>query len=176
MIDKADLARVEVFSQLPTEEQERFAQKAADVRSAPAETIVYQGEQSKFYVILEGSAQVFKDIHGVLHPLGKFTAGDFFGGLNCLMGISSGVAVIATTQCRVARFELQQLQELIQPSARSSEGRTPDVTPIVGTLLGIFWPSATLCRLVHRGLWPLRGQTIPYFIIRERGFLPFPAA
>jgi thioredoxin reductase (NADPH) len=120
MIDRTDLSRIAIFAELAPEEQARFAQKAGDVRSEPAETIVYQGEQSKFYVILEGSAQVFKDIHGVLHPLGKFTAGDFFGGLNCLMGISSGVAVIATTQCRVARFEMQQLQELIQPSAPSS--------------------------------------------------------
>lgn len=120
MIAGTDLSQIEIFSKMSPEERERYAQKAGDVRVEPGDTLLAEGERSKFYVILDGTLQVFKEIHGVQHPMRQHGPGDFIGELPCLLDISSGVQVTARTRCRVARFERQQLQEMIQSTSPSS--------------------------------------------------------
>jgi thioredoxin reductase (NADPH) len=95
--------------------------KAADVRLRPGDWLVREGERSGFFVLLEGRVQFTKDIHGQEYVVQAHGPGEFFGELPNLLGTFSGVSIRAETNCRIARFELQQLQELVQESAPSSE-------------------------------------------------------
>jgi thioredoxin reductase (NADPH) len=53
--------------------------------------------------------------------LGRSVAGDFSGEMPIFMGTASIVSVRAVAKCRVARFERQQLQELVRDSPSAGE-------------------------------------------------------
>jgi thioredoxin reductase (NADPH) len=64
---------------------------------------------------------VRKDIVGQSRELGRAVAGDISGETPILMGTSSTVSLRALTPCRAARFERQQLQELVRDSHSAGE-------------------------------------------------------
>jgi thioredoxin reductase (NADPH) len=121
MIAASDLVSIELFSKLTSQERQHFAMTAADVRVRAGDWLVYEGERSGFFVLLEGRVQFTKDIHGQEYEIETYGPGEFFGEFPNLTGTFSAVSMRAVTKCRVARFELQQLQELIQESSPSSE-------------------------------------------------------
>src|SRR6202034_1206604 len=61
------------------------------------------------------------DIVGQRQVLGRSMTGDFSGEMPIFMGTASIVSVHAITKCRVARFERQQLQELVRDSPSAGE-------------------------------------------------------
>jgi thioredoxin reductase (NADPH) len=122
MITAADLKSVKVFSCLTETEIHRLAQKAADVRLARGEWLIREGESSWFYVLLEGRLQMAKDVLGRQQDLREYeyAVGDFFGEVPILLGTPALVSLRAETACRVARFNRQQLHELIHDSVAVS--------------------------------------------------------
>ncbi|HEY4357738.1 MAG TPA: FAD-dependent oxidoreductase [Acidobacteriaceae bacterium] len=121
MIAPTDLSQVDLFSGLSPEDLAHFARKAADVRLRPDDWLVREGERSGFYVVLKGNLRFVKDIHGKDYEVHVNGPGDFFGEMPNILGVLSGVSAQAKTKCRLARFELQQLQELIDESRSSSQ-------------------------------------------------------
>lgn len=121
MISSNDLRSIELFSSMTPGEIQHFATKAADVRLEIGDLLVHEGERADFYVLLGGWVQGKKSIHGIQHDIVRYGPGDFFGELPNLLGMPSGISIRAETECRIARFEIQQLQELIQGWTPSSE-------------------------------------------------------
>jgi thioredoxin reductase (NADPH) len=122
MITAEDLKGVKIFSSLTETELHRLAQTAADVRLTADEWLIREGELPWFYVLLEGRLQIAKDILGrqqYLHEF-EFRVGDFFGEVPILLGTPSLISLRAEAACRVARFDRQQLHELIRDSAAAS--------------------------------------------------------
>jgi thioredoxin reductase (NADPH) len=74
-----------------------------------------------FFVVLEGTLQLAKQINGREIHLADLKVGDFFGELPLLLGLPSASSLKAKTACRVARFEAEQLQELIQTASACSK-------------------------------------------------------
>jgi thioredoxin reductase (NADPH) len=122
MITAADLKTAKIFGSLNEGELLRLAKKAADVRLAADEWLIREGEIPWFYVLLEGRLQMAKNILGRQQDLHeyKYGIGDFFGEVPILLGTPSLVSLRAETACRVARFDRQQLHELIHDSAAAS--------------------------------------------------------
>jgi thioredoxin reductase (NADPH) len=119
MITSDTLKAAKLFAGLQEGELTRLAKRAADVRLEPEEWLIREGERQHFFVLLEGILQLKKDVMGHETDIAEFTAGDFYGEISLLFGIPSLSSLRAKSRCRVARFEAQQLQELIQGSSTS---------------------------------------------------------
>jgi thioredoxin reductase (NADPH) len=114
MITKKLLQRRNLFSSLPPNMVAGLAAKAADIRLAPGAWLAREGERLPFFVILNGSLELTKEIEGRAIHVSDYNTGDFFGEVNALFGIPALSSLRARTACRIAAFEPQQLQELIQ--------------------------------------------------------------
>lgn len=126
MITADDLQSVEIFAQLDGSHRERFATKAADLRLFPQEWLLHEGEPSHFYVLLEGSVEMSKDLNGRLQRLHRRGPSSYFGEMPILLGTVSAVSIQAVQACRLARFEKQHLQELLRecPSFEKAISKT----------------------------------------------------
>jgi thioredoxin reductase (NADPH) len=121
MITSAELGKLPLFSGVEEQERRRLARRAADISLEPGEWLIREGEEPRFFVILEGELEAIKDIVGQRQVLGRSAAGDFSGETPIFLGTPSIVSVRAVTKCRVARFERQQLQELVRDSPSAGE-------------------------------------------------------
>jgi thioredoxin reductase (NADPH) len=119
VITAAELLQIPVFAGLKESERQRFAQKAADIHVEAGDWVIREGEDPRFFVVLEGLLQAVKDIVGQRRELDQVKAADFFGEIPILLGTANLVSMQALSQCRLARFDRQQLQELIRVSASS---------------------------------------------------------
>jgi thioredoxin reductase (NADPH) len=117
VITAAELAPIPVFAGLDESLRQKLAQKAADIRVESGDWIIREGEDPRFFIVLEGSLQVVKDIVGQSRELEPIKAGEFFGEIPILLGTANLVSIRAVSRCRLARFERQQLQELIRDSS-----------------------------------------------------------
>jgi thioredoxin reductase (NADPH) len=121
MITSTDLAQVPLFAEVEEAERQRLARKAADIRLAPGEFLVREGEEPRFFIIFEGELEVLKNIVGQFRNLGRNVAGEFSGETPIFMGVPQIVSLRALTPVRAARFERQQLQELVRDSPSAAE-------------------------------------------------------
>jgi hypothetical protein len=64
VITAAELAEIPVFDGLDEAERQRFAQKAADIHVEAGDWVIREGEDPRFFVLLEGMLQTVKDILG----------------------------------------------------------------------------------------------------------------
>jgi thioredoxin reductase (NADPH) len=117
MITAAELAPIPLFALLNEPARQRLALKAADIRVESGDWVIREGEDPRFFVVLEGLLQVVKDIVGQRRDLEQLNAGEFFGEIPILLGSANIVSVLAVSRCRLARFDRQQLQELIRDSS-----------------------------------------------------------
>jgi thioredoxin reductase (NADPH) len=115
------LRTLDLFASLSEQELDRLASRAADIKLKPGEWLVREGERLYFFVVLNGVLQLTKDVMGREVDIAEFSAGDFFGEVHALFGIPSLTSLCAKSESRVARFEAQQLQELIQGSTQCGD-------------------------------------------------------
>jgi thioredoxin reductase (NADPH) len=120
MISPAELQAFPIFQCLDEEQRQRFAERAADVRLQPGEWLIREGEAASFCVLLDGCVTIVKEILGRSKDIVEYKAGEFFGEVPILLGAPSFAGVRAQDRARVARFDPQQLFEMIQTSAACS--------------------------------------------------------
>ena len=121
MITSEDLQTAPVFEGVEEAERQRLARRAADIVLEPGQWLIREGEEPKFFVILEGELEVSKLIVGQHRVLGRTSAGHISGETPVFMGTGNTVSIKALTPSRVARFEAQQLQELVRDSPSAAE-------------------------------------------------------
>jgi thioredoxin reductase (NADPH) len=120
MIVASELRDLPIFACLNETERQRFAERAADVRLEAGEWLIREGEVAYFFVLLEGRVQLLKDILGRSKELYDYKPGDFFGEIPILLGAPALASIQAKSAARVARFDAQQLFELVETSAACS--------------------------------------------------------
>jgi thioredoxin reductase (NADPH) len=116
MIAASELESFPIFACLNELERQRFAASAADVRLAQGEWLIREGEVPYFFVLLEGTLQLLKDMLGRPQELHRYKPGEFFGEVPILLRAPAFVSVQALSAVRVARFDAQQLFQLVQTS------------------------------------------------------------
>ena len=121
MITSDDLAQIPLFANVEETERQRLARKAADLRLVPGEWLAREGEDARFFVLLEGELEILKNIVGQFRNLGQANAGEFSGETPIFMGAPNLISLRALTPVRAARFERQQLQELVRDSPSAAE-------------------------------------------------------
>jgi thioredoxin reductase (NADPH) len=122
MFTTDELKRSKLCSVLGEAELARFAETAADVRLAPGEWLIREGEPPWFYVLFEGKLRIVKEILGRQQDLFEYeyAIGDFFGETPILLGTQTLVSLRAESACRVARLERQEFRNLISNSKEAS--------------------------------------------------------
>ncbi len=122
MFTTDELKRIKLFSVLEETQILRLAEKAADVRVAPGDWLIREGEPPWFYVLFEGKLRMVKDVLGRQKELFEYEyqVGDFFGETPILLGTQALVSLRAVTPTRVARLDQLQFQNLIRDSKEAS--------------------------------------------------------
>jgi thioredoxin reductase (NADPH) len=120
MIVADELRGIPIFACLEEPDLQRFAARAADVRLEDGEWLIREGEVASFFVLLDGQMQLLRDILGKSTELYVYKPGEFFGEVPILLGAPALVSIQAKSRSRIARFDAQQLFDLIQTSAACS--------------------------------------------------------
>ena len=121
MITSRDLEKVPLFAGVDEKELSRLASRAADISVEPGEWLMREGEEPRFFVILEGELEAIKEIGGQRQVAGRHHAGEFGGETSIFVGTAELASARAVTKCRIARFERQQLQELVRDNPSAGE-------------------------------------------------------
>src|SRR5579871_6166351 len=120
MLTISELKNMPVFACLNDANLAWLSQLAADIHLKPGEFLIHEGEPTSFFVVLEGTTEVLKDVMGRQTEISEHNRGDFFGELPILMATAAPASVRAKTACHLARLDPQHLQELIRRSPECS--------------------------------------------------------
>ncbi len=120
MLTSSELKKIPIFACLNDANFIWLSQQAADLHLEPGDYLIHEGEPTHFFVVLEGTTEVFKDVMGRQTEVSEHNRGDFFGELAILMATAAPASVRAKTACHLARLDPQHLQELIRRSPECS--------------------------------------------------------
>ena len=120
MLTCSELKKIPVFACLNDVNLVWLSQQAADLYLEPGEYLIHEGEPTPFFVVMEGTTEVLKDVMGRRTEVSEHKQGDFFGELAILMATAAPASVRAKTACHLARLDPQHLQELIRRSPECS--------------------------------------------------------
>ncbi|MEO7084139.1 MAG: FAD-dependent oxidoreductase [Gemmatimonadaceae bacterium] len=112
------LTAVPLLSSLPQAERDGIAANAADLRLRTDEWVIHEGETPAFYVVLEGTLAVFKNIGGLEQQITSYKPGDFFGEVPLLLGSVSMASVQATAPSRLMRLDAESFHGLVAGCAK----------------------------------------------------------
>jgi len=120
MLTCPELKKIPVFACLNDVNLTWLSQQAADLYLEPGEYLIHEGEPTPFFVVMDGTTEVLKDVMGRRIEVSEHKQGEFFGELAILMATAAPASVRAKTACHLARLDPQHLQELIRRSPECS--------------------------------------------------------
>lgn len=120
MLTCPELKKIPIFSCLDDTDLLWLSQEAADLHLEPGEYLIHEGESTPFFVVMEGTTEVLKDVMGRQTEISEHKRDDFFGELAILMATAAPASVRAKTACHLVRLDPQHLQELIRRSPECS--------------------------------------------------------
>jgi thioredoxin reductase (NADPH) len=105
MITAQQLRSVPLFSALPDSEAETLAARLADVRLNEGDWLIHEGEPPSFFLLIEGSLEVRKMMHGTERRISAYGAGDYFGEVPLLLGSPAIVSLRALERSRIGQLD-----------------------------------------------------------------------
>ena len=150
MVTAEEIAGVEVFAMLDSEQQERLARVAADVSLSVGEFAANEGDDRALFAVLAGRIEAVKLVDGVPRVVGERLPGDVFGEVPIVLGTVFPVGFRASEQSRVLRIEPHEYHEVAA------------VDPIVAKAVGSL---ASLRMSGARGLQGLAAEPRPPRVI-----------
>jgi thioredoxin reductase (NADPH) len=150
VITAGEIAGVEVFAMLGSEQQERLARVAADVSLSGGEFAANEGDDRALFAVLAGRIEAVKMVDGVPRVVGERLPGDVFGEVPIVLGTVFPVGFRAAEQSRVMRIEPHEYHEVAA------------VDPIVAKAVGAL---AQLRMTGARGLQGLAAESRPPRVI-----------
>ena len=109
MLKPSELKKIPIFSRLNDGNLKWLSQHTADLHLEPGDYLSHEGEFTPFFVVLEGTTEVLKDVMGRRTEISEHNQGDFFGELAILMATSAPASIRAKTACHLARLDPQHL-------------------------------------------------------------------
>ena len=134
MITADELRRVPLFAALPDNEAASLAARVADVRLRKGDWLIQEGEQPSFFLLLEGSLEVRKVVHGVERRITEYNQGDYFGELPLLLGSPAIVSLRALEPARIAQLDQTDFRQLFTSCATLASELTRTMTQRVSRL------------------------------------------
>jgi len=120
MLTSSELKNISIFSCLNDANLLWLSEQAAELHLEPGEYLIHEGEPTPFFVVMEGTTEVLKNVMGRLTEVSEHKQGDFFGELAILMATAAPASVRAKTACHLVRLDPQYLHELIRRSPECS--------------------------------------------------------
>ncbi len=111
-----ELRQFPLMSCLPELQLLRLARGAADLHLNPGEWLIREGEETWFFMLIEGAVEVMKELTGKQQVIARYKAGDFFGEVPILLGASALASVRAKEPSRVMRIDRVLFKELLDSS------------------------------------------------------------
>jgi len=155
MIEVSELGAIPLLAQVPIEHLAQVAASAADLRLAPGEYAVHEGDERALFVVLSGKIEVTKSIDGIERTIGWRVPGQVFGEIPIVFGIPFQGTFRAHEPSRVVRMEAAQFHTL----AAASPGTLTQLAALarerIGGLQGIAaTPARTRATLLGHGSDP----------------------
>ena len=117
MIPLVKLREMPLFAALSEERMRWVCGQLEEVKLAPGEVLVAEGQPSRgFFILLEGEIQATKLSDGVPVPAGHHTAPAFFGEVPLLAQVPLPVTVLSVGPSRLARLDDSAFRTLIAES------------------------------------------------------------
>ena len=121
MITREDLQSVSLLADLPPEQVDAIAARAADLTLDPGDWLIREGELAAFFFLLRGRLAVFKSVAGADRQIGTYDPGVYLGEVPLLLNSPAIASLRAEAPSRVARLEADDFHELILSSQRLSD-------------------------------------------------------
>jgi len=112
VITVTDLHKVPLFSGLPDSEANTLVSRFADVHLRTGEWLLHEGEQPSFFLLLEGSLELFKVVHGIERRLDEYGPGVYFGEVPLLLGSPAIASLRAKEPTRVAQLDASEFRAM----------------------------------------------------------------
>ncbi len=128
MITIEELRTIPLFATLPDSESAALAARLADIRLRAGEWLVQEGEQPSFFMLVNGSLDVRKVVHGNDRQLTTYRPGDYFGELPLLLGAPAIASVRALEPSRVAQLDRGDFTEMFSACKKFSAELTTTMT------------------------------------------------
>ena len=115
-VDASTLAELPLFGEIPLEDLQRLAEHFVDLRVAPNQLLMQQGDRATaFFLVKSGALAVYRDAVG--HPvqlLGRLHQGDHFGEI-ALFGTGEATASVrASEESRVLQVEGEAFKGFVE--------------------------------------------------------------
>jgi CRP-like cAMP-binding protein len=105
---------VPLFSELDTESLVELSEHFQPESFHAGVSVIHQGEKGdKFYILLEGTAEVLRAVGGMESPLAILQDGSFFGEMALLSRVPRTATVRARTTCSTLSLERHHFDQLI---------------------------------------------------------------
>jgi thioredoxin reductase (NADPH) len=112
MISADELKAIPFLASVAPEELARLAQGVGDVRLAPGEYAVHEGDERALFVVLSGRIEVTKLIDGIERVIGARAPGQLFGEVPITFGTPFQGSYRATEPTRVMQVSARQFHAL----------------------------------------------------------------
>ena len=133
MVTPEDIAAYEPYNALPPALLNRIASRAADIHANAGEIVLYAGESSSFWTVLEGEVEVLQRYGGEQVQLTTFDPGESFGEMQLVIGTDSTADVRALVPTRLMRIDPIDFQVMIAQSPAALEFVTRTVVRRMST-------------------------------------------
>jgi len=128
MITPAELQSIPLFASLPDGEAHALAGRMADVHLRTGEWLIHEGEQPAFFMLVDGSLEVRKVVHGADRRINTYRQGEYFGELPLLLGAPALASLRAIEPSRVARLDDTDFAQLFSSCEHFSSELTRTMT------------------------------------------------
>jgi thioredoxin reductase (NADPH) len=152
MIAVEDLAAVPVLATVPHDDLARVARAAGDLRLAPGEYAVHEGDERALFVVLSGRIEVTKAIDGIERVIGARAPGQIFGEVPITFGTPFQGSYRATEPTRVGHIAARDFHALAAANPDVLTRVAALASERIGGLRGIATapPKARAVMLGHR--------------------------
>src|SRR5437867_229761 len=168
MLTAEELTAIPLFSNLPAEELEHLASRAADIHLAIGEYAVHEGEERALFAVVAGKIEVTKRFDGVERTIGWRAPGKIFGEVPIALGGPFIGSYRAAEPSRVIRLEARHYYALAAACPEIAESIGALARERIGGLQGLAAeaPKARVTILGHR--WDTVCHDLRRFLARNQ--------
>jgi thioredoxin reductase (NADPH) len=113
MITVDHIRGMKLFEDVPTDELQTIANRAADIHLAEGDWVVSEGEVPSFFGCISGRLDVRKGTGADDHKVNEYGPGDTFGEIPLMLDSAAVVSVRALDQARVFRLDPSDFRQLV---------------------------------------------------------------
>ena len=112
MLTVEELSAIPLFSQLPGPKLDEIIRVAADIRLAPGDHAVNEGDEGALYAVLAGRLEITRRVDGMERPLGFRAEGEILGEVPLAYGTQFLSSARAVEPSRVLRLDGRRYRDL----------------------------------------------------------------